>query len=104
MQERVYPTVPIPAVGAIVVGLKGILLQRRSKPPYEGLWNILSGVIRTGETQEEAIVREVREETGLNTDVVRFVDTSDVIVIDSDGQVDLELKESSQSSKERVWN
>jgi ADP-ribose pyrophosphatase YjhB (NUDIX family) len=30
----------------------------------------------------------VREETGLNTDVIRFVDTSDVIITDSDGGVE----------------
>jgi ADP-ribose pyrophosphatase YjhB (NUDIX family) len=88
MKQRRYPETPIPSVAAVVVGPEGILLKRRDKPPYKGMWNILSGVIKTGETQEEAIVREVREETGLNTDVIRFVDTSDVIITDSDSRVE----------------
>ncbi|MFQ5832970.1 MAG: NUDIX domain-containing protein [Candidatus Thorarchaeota archaeon] len=88
MSRRRYPETPIPSIAAVVVGPKGILLKRRDKPPYKGLWNILSGVIKTGETQEEAVVREVREETGLNADVIRFLDTSDVITTDSDGKVE----------------
>ena len=88
MSLRRYPETPIPSVAAVVVGPKGALLKRRDKPPYKGLWNILSGVIKTGETQKEAIVREVREETGINADVIRFVDTSDVIITDSDGRVE----------------
>ncbi|MFX1416025.1 MAG: NUDIX hydrolase [Promethearchaeota archaeon] len=88
MSQRRYPETPIPSVAAVVVGPKGILLKRREKPPYKGLWNILSGVIETGETQEEAIAREVREETGVNADVIRFVDTSDLIITDPDGRVE----------------
>ncbi|MHA1902750.1 MAG: NUDIX domain-containing protein [Candidatus Thorarchaeota archaeon] len=88
MSQRRYPETPIPSVAAVVVGSRGILLKRRNKPPYKGLWNILSGVIKTGETQEEAIVREVREETGINTDVIRFVDTTDVIITDSDDRIE----------------
>ncbi|MHA2162889.1 MAG: NUDIX domain-containing protein [Candidatus Thorarchaeota archaeon] len=88
MSQRRYPEAPIPSVAAVVIGSKGILLKRRNKPPYKGLWNILSGVIKTGETQEESIVREVKEETGMNADVIRFVDTADVIITDSDDRIE----------------
>ncbi|MGY5854933.1 MAG: NUDIX domain-containing protein [Candidatus Thorarchaeota archaeon] len=88
MNQRRYPKSPIPSVAVIIVGSKGILLIKRDKPPYEGLWNIVSGTIQVGETQEEAVVREVREETGIEGEVVRFVDTGDVIVTDSEGQVE----------------
>ena len=86
MTQRRYPEHPLPSVGVIIVGPKGILLIRRNKPPYEGLWNIVSGLIQLGETQEEAVVREVMEETGIEGEIVRFVDTGDVILTDSDGK------------------
>ena len=66
MNHRRYPENPIPTVAAVVVSSKGILLMKRDTPPYNSLWNIPSGVIKVGETQEEAIIREVIEESGLN--------------------------------------
>jgi ADP-ribose pyrophosphatase YjhB (NUDIX family) len=88
MLQRKYPEIPIPSVGAIIVGTKGILLVKRDKPPYKGLWNIVSGVINVGETQEEAVTREVREETGIEGEVMRFVETGDVIVKDNHGRME----------------
>ncbi|MDF1540244.1 MAG: NUDIX domain-containing protein [Candidatus Thorarchaeota archaeon] len=44
MVERKYPSFPIPGVGAIVVGKRGILLVRRDKDPGKGLWSIPGGV------------------------------------------------------------
>jgi 8-oxo-dGTP diphosphatase len=83
MNSRRYPKSPIAAVAGVVVSAKGLLLMKRARPPYEGLWNIISGAIKVGETQEEAIVREVREESGLDSRVLRFLDTTDLIVRDS---------------------
>jgi 8-oxo-dGTP diphosphatase len=83
MNSRRYPESPIAAVAGVVVSAKGLLLMRRTRPPYEGLWNIISGAIKVGETQQEAIVREVREESGLDSQVLRFLDISDLIVRDS---------------------
>jgi 8-oxo-dGTP diphosphatase len=85
---RRYPENAIAAVAGVVVSSKGLLLLKRSKPPYEGLWNIISGAVKVGETQEEAIVREVREESGLESRVIRFLDTSDLIVKDSQQRIE----------------
>ncbi|MHA2353905.1 MAG: NUDIX domain-containing protein [Candidatus Thorarchaeota archaeon] len=85
---RRFPKHPIPSVAAVVVSSKGILLKKRSKPPFEGLWNIISGVIEVGETQEEALMREVKEEAGINCRVVRWVDTYDLILTDQDDRVE----------------
>lgn len=51
--------------GACIVNAKGqILLQKRNK--NEDLWGFPGGVVELGESIEEAMIREVREETGLN--------------------------------------
>ncbi|TLS37153.1 NUDIX hydrolase [Pseudalkalibacillus caeni] len=42
-----------------------ILLLNRNKKPNMGLWNGVGGKIEPGETPDESIVREVKEETGL---------------------------------------
>ncbi len=42
-----------------------ILLVKRGKHPYKGLWSFPGGTQEPGETPEEAIVREALEETGL---------------------------------------
>jgi 8-oxo-dGTP diphosphatase len=88
MEDRRYPQFPIPGVGAIVVGHKGILLARRDKPPRTGFWSFPGGGVEVGETQEEAVVREVAEETGVTCEVVEFVTTFDLIMKDSSGGIE----------------
>ena len=66
----------IPCVGAIVRDHAGrILLIQRGQPPAEGMWSLPGGRVELGESAEEAIVREVREETGLDVAVIREVGT-----------------------------
>jgi ADP-ribose pyrophosphatase YjhB (NUDIX family) len=56
----------IPCVGAVVLDDEGrLLLVRRARPPGEGLWSLPGGRIEPGESAEEALAREVAEETGL---------------------------------------
>jgi len=53
----------VPAVAALVRDGEGrILLQRRSD---NGRWNLPAGAVDPGESPADAVVREVREETGL---------------------------------------
>ena len=88
MNERRYPQFPIPGVGAIVVGAKGVLLVRRDKEPGKGLWSIPGGGVEIGETQEESVFREVEEETGIQCEVLDFVSTVDLITPDESGQIE----------------
>ena len=47
-------------------GIEGeILLVKRGKPPFEGEWALPGGFMDFGETAEQAVVREVHEETGV---------------------------------------
>ena len=47
-------------------GNEEVLLTRRAYPPFQGMWCIPGGHIETQVTAKEAIVREVKEETGLD--------------------------------------
>jgi 8-oxo-dGTP diphosphatase len=58
--------VVIPCVGAVIRDDKGrLLLIKRGHEPGAGLWSLPGGRIEPGETDAEALVREMREETGL---------------------------------------
>jgi 8-oxo-dGTP diphosphatase len=53
-------------VGAVIKDDQGrLLLIKRGHEPGAGLWSLPGGRIEPGETDAEALVREMREETGL---------------------------------------
>jgi 8-oxo-dGTP diphosphatase len=56
----------IPCVGGVIQDDQGrLLLIKRGHAPGAGLWSLPGGRIEPGETDAEALVREMREETGL---------------------------------------
>jgi 8-oxo-dGTP diphosphatase len=56
----------VPCVGAIMTDSGGrLLLVKRGHAPGAGLWSVPGGRVEAGESDAEAVVREVREETGL---------------------------------------
>ena len=64
---------PGPTVSALVFDDDGrILLARRAADPGRGLWDILGGFADEGETPLETVVRELREETGVEIEPLEF--------------------------------
>jgi len=63
--SRVYPENPVCAVGAIIFKQDTVLLIQRGKAPSLGKWSIPGGAVDLGERLEDAVVREVEEETRL---------------------------------------
>jgi 8-oxo-dGTP diphosphatase len=90
--RREYPGAPIAGVGAVIVrsgpdGELQVLLVRRAHEPLKGEWSLPGGAVELGETLQEAIGREVREETGLVIETVDVVEAFDRIARDPDGRV-----------------
>ena len=59
-----------PGVGAVIFDGARVLLQRRDD---NGRWGLPGGAVEPGESVREALVREVREETGLEVEPLRLV-------------------------------
>jgi 8-oxo-dGTP diphosphatase len=71
---RLLEPVLIPCVGAIIEDAGGrLLLIKRGHEPGAGLWSLPGGRIESGETDTEALVREMLEETGLTVEPGRLV-------------------------------
>ncbi len=60
-------------MGAIAIRDDALLVIKRGRPPGLGLWSLPGGRVEGGESDREAVVREVLEETGLTVEVVDFV-------------------------------
>lgn len=61
------PEVVIPCVGAVIADSLGrLLLIQRGHEPGAGLWSLPGGRVEPGETDAAALVREMREECGLD--------------------------------------
>jgi 8-oxo-dGTP diphosphatase len=65
-----------------------VLLVRRGRAPLKGLWSLPGGVLETGETLEAGIIREVREETGLEIRPLRIFEVFERINQDSRGRTE----------------
>lgn len=66
---------PLIGVGAVVFNARDqILLIKRGKAPHYGRWMVPGGTLEWGETLEQAAIREVREETGIEIEIEAFVE------------------------------
>mgnify|MGYP003946933511 CR=1 FL=1 len=73
------PPPPIPAVGVVCIRGQDVLLIRRGKPPRAGEWSLPGGRIEPGERAVDAAVRELREETGVEAELLGLIDVVDGI-------------------------
>lgn len=85
---RTYPTRPYLAVSAAVFRAGRVLIVRRVRSPAHGLYTLPGGGVELGESLEQAVIREIREETALDIEPVELVGFRQAIVRDAGGRVE----------------
>jgi 8-oxo-dGTP diphosphatase len=77
--QREFPSAPLLGVGAVIVNCGRVLLVRRGTEPLLGHWSLPGGMLELGESLNEGVIREVREETGLEVEPVELIELLDRI-------------------------
>jgi 8-oxo-dGTP diphosphatase len=77
--QREFPETPLVGVGAVVVNEGRVLLVRRGHEPLKGTWSLPGGLLEVGESITAGVIREVREETGLEVEPVELIELLDRI-------------------------
>jgi ADP-ribose pyrophosphatase YjhB (NUDIX family) len=87
--KREYPSCPIVGVGAVIWRDEKVLLIRQDKYPDlpKDFWTLPGGAQKLGETVEEALHREIREETGLKVKIGPLIAVADAIFPDKKGKI-----------------
>lgn len=73
-------------VGAIVFRGDEVLIIKRAKAPFIGQWSIPGGRLEFGERVEDAVHREVREETALTIRLIGLIGVYEALPQDADGR------------------
>jgi 8-oxo-dGTP diphosphatase len=85
---RTYPTRPYLAVSAAIFRDGKVLIVRRARAPAKGVYTLPGGGVELGETLEQAVIREIREETALDIEPVELVGFREAIARDATGRVE----------------
>jgi 8-oxo-dGTP diphosphatase len=70
---------PVPCAGVVCLRGREVLLIRRGKAPRQGEWSIPGGRMEMGEGATEAALRELKEETGVEAELLGLLDVVDHI-------------------------
>ncbi len=85
---RRYPGRPFLGVGALIFEDGRLLIVERASDPFKGYWSLPGGILETGETLEEGVRREVREETGLEVEPLSVFEIFERIIRDAEGKAE----------------
>jgi ADP-ribose pyrophosphatase YjhB (NUDIX family) len=84
---REYPEHPVVGVGAVVVRDGTALVVKRAHEPRKGEWSLPGGLLELGESLQDAVRREIKEETSLDIDVGPIIETFDRVHRDDHGKI-----------------
>jgi 8-oxo-dGTP diphosphatase len=85
--NRLYPKQPIAGVGAVIICKGKILLEKRKGEPGRGKWSIPGGLVELGESAEQTVIREVKEETNLEVEEPKLIDVVNNITLDGNNKI-----------------
>jgi ADP-ribose pyrophosphatase YjhB (NUDIX family) len=85
--RRKYPDAPLVGVGAVAVKDGKILVVKRAFEPGAGKWSVPGGLVEIGEKLSDACAREMKEETGIDVQVLELINVFDMIDRDESGRV-----------------
>lgn len=68
---------PVPTVGVVCLRDQEVLLIKRGTPPRLGQWSVPGGRLEWGETLQVAALRELKEETGVDAQLLGLIDVID---------------------------
>ena len=81
---REFPDAPRVGVGAVILDGTRVLLARRGRAPSAGKWSIPGGLVDVGERLEDALLREIEEESGLRVRLLGLCGVIDRVVREQD--------------------
>jgi 8-oxo-dGTP diphosphatase len=85
IDDRRYPKRPVVGVGALILDGDRIVMAQRGKQPLLGWWSLPGGALETGELLDDAVRREVLEETGLIIQPLGVIEIFERIMRDDAG-------------------
>lgn len=86
--DRRYPRKPMVGVGAVIFRGQQVLLVQRGTEPAMGKWSLPGGLVELGESLHDAVRREVREEVGLDIQVLDLIVALDRVIFDAEGKIE----------------
>ena len=74
LYKQIVDTMPIPCVDIVISHENKVLLVHRKEEPAKGKWWVAGGRIHKNESLVDATLRKVRDETGLEVEVIKKLD------------------------------
>lgn len=87
--RREYPLQPIIGVGAVILDCGRLVLVKRGAEPALDKWSFPGGAVELGEAVRNAVVRETKEECGLDVEFIEDtpIDAYDILTLDKTGRI-----------------